>query len=155
MTTQETPVTDNVKQMRETIERQQTEIAELKQFRQDTVIASSGLEGVALKAVLKDIERGDYTAPMTPEDLQKYAEKEYDWAPTVSSETPTDPPPNPVQDLMDEGTKELNELEQNGTPPPVKDIGDQHGKAQAEGDHLMAAKLGMESQMDQLLGSRT
>lgn len=154
--TKETP---NVKQMRETIERQNDELTELRTFRKDTVVADSGLHGPALKAVLKDIDRGDYKGPMSKDDIQEYARKEYDWEPVKDDEKDGKKDDESklteaeaAQKLIDEGTKELADLDSNSSPPPVKDLADQQHKAQVDGNFLDAAKLGVESQMDQLMG---
>ena len=147
--------TPNVRQMRETIERQAAELAELKQFRQDTIINQSGITGPALKAVLKDIDRGDYQNGWTVEDIQSYASDEYDWSPAPVEPEPemTPAPDDTVAGLHDEAEAETAQLDGSSLPPAQPtDVGSEQAKAQAEGRHLDAARLGVESVIDNLVG---
>ena len=114
MTTQDPQILDNDESKdpawyRETIARQKAEsdakdveLAKLRAEKRDRVLAEAGLSPIALKAVQKDIERGDYEGEMTPEAVQGYAQTEYDWQPEGAG----DPPP------VDENTQRRIESQQ-------------------------------------------
>ena len=67
-------------------------------YRRERELKDSGLDGPALKAVAKDLKRGEYDGEVTGEALRKYATEEYDWKPTNADDKPDDDDPPPVDD---------------------------------------------------------
>lgn len=68
----------------------------------------SGLTGPALKAVTKDLTRGDFEGDVTAEALREYAEQEYDWTPTNGDDdTETEPA------KADDATQKRMDAQQN------------------------------------------
>jgi hypothetical protein len=93
--------------LRATIDRQlktiadkDAELDEMHQDKQARELADSKLNGPALKAVAKDLTRGDYTGDVTAEALREYAQEEYDWEPPDG-----DDDDNPVPNEVDEATQ--------------------------------------------------
>ncbi len=77
----------------ENLEKERAENAENAAYRRKRELKDSGLDGPALKAVEKDLKRGEYEGEVTGEGLRKYAEEEYDWKPPSDDDKPDDDPP--------------------------------------------------------------
>ena len=89
------------KDLREKFEAQlaekDSEIADLRADKRDRALDDSRLSGPALKAVEKDLKRGDYTGDVTAEALREYATEEYEWTPPADDDD-DDPEPKEVDD---------------------------------------------------------
>ena len=81
-----------IKRVNENLEKAQAENAENAAYRRTRELKDSGLDGPALKAVEKDLKRGEYEGEVTGEGLRKYAEEEYDWKPSADDKPDDDPP---------------------------------------------------------------
>lgn len=84
---------DGPKGLRATVERQAKELAGLKAEKRDRALEDSGLDGPALKAVKKDLDREEYDGEISATAFQKYAQEEYDWEPPSDDDTDDDTPP--------------------------------------------------------------
>lgn len=130
--------TENVKQMRENMERQATELTELRGFKRGVLMKDAALDpstGIG-KAVAKDIERGDYEGEMTATALQEYAKSEYAWELGAAVETTTvqEAEAAAVAEVVTEGTEKLAEVQTAGGPPGVEDSADRANAAGLEKD---------------------
>lgn len=75
-----------IDRLTETVADKDKELGEMHQDRQARELADSKLSGPALKAVAKDLTRGDYTGDVTAEALREYAQEEYDWEPPTDDD---------------------------------------------------------------------
>ncbi len=82
----------------ENLEKERAENAENTAYRRERELKDSGLDGPALKAVAKDLKRGEYDGEVTGEALRKYATEEYDWKPPNADDKPNDDDPPLVDD---------------------------------------------------------
>lgn len=145
--------TPNVKQMRETLERQSDELVELREFRRDTLMKEAGLDpnqGVG-KALAKDIERGDYAGDWTTEALQTYAAEEYGWAEEADTGDEEATSENEAKrSLVTEGQKQLDEVQAAGSPPNVEDPASRAAAAEADGDWMAQIREGTTVTVEQM-----
>jgi hypothetical protein len=77
-----------IDRLNETIESKDSELDGLRTEKRGRVLDDSGLKGPALKAVTKDLERGDYTGEVTADGLREYAKEEYEWEPPSDDDKP-------------------------------------------------------------------
>ncbi len=87
-----------ITRINENLEKEKAENAENAAYRRVRELKDSGLDGPALKAVEKDLKRGEYEGEVTGEALRKYAEEEYDWKPPSDDGKPKDDDPPKVDD---------------------------------------------------------
>ena len=128
--------TANVKQMRETLERQSAEIEVLRADQRENLMEKAGFDpttGIG-KAVAKDISRGEYEGEMTAEALQEYAKQEYTWVAEAASETTETEETAAVAKVVAEGTKQVEQVQNAGSPPTVEDPADRAETAEADQD---------------------
>ena len=86
-----------IERLNEQLEGKDEELATANEKERARMLDDSKLSGPALKAVSKDLKRGDYTGDVTAEALREYAQEEYDWEPPADDNT-GDPPPSDVDD---------------------------------------------------------
>jgi hypothetical protein len=147
MTDQQDP-----KWYRDQIESLKAENKELRAFRNSTLISDAGLDPVVRKAVLKDIDRGDFAGEMSVDGIRDWAKTEYEWeAPTQTEpEAPEAPAPDVRTDIVQEGSDRLQAIQQFGTPP--NDTPDRNSqianKARQDGDILTAIRASMADQIE-------
>jgi hypothetical protein len=91
--------------MRATIDRLSKKVDKYETDEKARALDDSGLDGPALKAVTKDLKRGEYEGEFTAEALREYAQEEYDWSP--SEVTDTEDPPQ-----VDEATQQRLDAQQ-------------------------------------------
>lgn len=128
--------TPNVKQMRETIERQSAELEDLRGYRRENLMEKAGFDpttGIG-KAVAKDVSRGDYEGEMTAEGLQEYAKSEYAWTPDATPETTAEEQTAAVAQVVAEGAEKLEQVQNAGSPPTVDSPADRANAADADQD---------------------
>lgn len=77
-----------IDRLNEKIDDQDKEIGGLQGEKRDRALDDSGLDGPALKAVKKDLERDEFTGDLTAAGLREYAEQEYDWTPPDGDDKP-------------------------------------------------------------------
>ena len=87
-----------ITRINENLEKERAENAENTAYRRERELKDSGLDGPALKAVAKDLKRGEYDGEVTGEALRKYATEEYDWVPSKTDDKPDDDDPPLVDD---------------------------------------------------------
>ena len=87
-----------IDRINENLEKERAENAENTAYRRERELKDSGLDGPALKAVAKDLKRGEYDGEVTGEALRKYATEEYDWVPPNADDKPNDDDPPLVDD---------------------------------------------------------
>ena len=87
-----------IERLNEQLEGKDEELATANEKERARMLDDSKLSGPALKAVSKDLKRGDYTGDVTAEALREYATEEYDWEPPADDDNTGDPPPSDVDD---------------------------------------------------------
>ncbi len=87
-----------IDRLNESLKTERQENADNGAYRRQRELKDSGLDGPALKAVNKDLQRGEYEGEVTAEALREYAQKEYDWEPPGDDDKKPDDDPPPVDD---------------------------------------------------------
>ena len=124
-----------IERLQEKIKTQDTELTEQRVERRDRALEGAKLDGVARKAIEKDMTRGDYDGELTPEAIQEYATSEYGWKPSEGGA----PDPAPV----DDATKKRMDAQQSRD--------DLNASSHARGDQEESPEAN-QAQVDKQLG---
>lgn len=134
---------------RDELDKHNDELKELRKFKRGAVMKDAGLDpttGIG-KAILKDIERGDFGEKLDADTLRTYATDEYGWQ-GAAPEPANQPAPEPsLTPEIVAGQNRLAQVREAGTPPQPTDAAARANELDASGDILGAIRQKVASQL--------